>query len=493
MTVQNLDDMIWPLDTSVRVALFVPTTPDGRVALGAARSVYYCPRVHGAIDGLTFELYALVEDWVDTLRLAQYLHSSYTFVIGQDAASSPLLRASFPLQRARDLDSDGLYVGVDECPNLSYSHAAFEAESFVDAFGQHRRTRVVRMHMQNHHILAYIANRFYDRDRIELTVGRDGTKREAAFALLYMHHPERDANVAAAAAEAAMAQRKRPVRTPAAQKDTASMFRGRSVQSVLAWTTPDKMGATPPVLAIRPPGSADVTALMVYEHDMAAEKHALEKTKKKRAAAPVRRRRYAPPSLRLVRTMTIQAVFLQQMQHLKIDAFVHEHERDIAVARAQARARANSVQIDYEVLSEGGNGIIADTTVAASDGASLMLTSASTLVACVPRTAASHVTGRLTPGPIPPPTRDTPDDVRRAYGSIPPLLINDIDDPHCVHWLAPLTRVAFQRQLGASIVQPGGGRKRARESPTATKQEACAVDITESTYSPDEDMYKYLF
>lgn len=522
MAVKNIDAMTWALDTSVRVALFVPTTADGSHALGAARSVYYCPHDFGAICDLNFELYAVVEDWVDGLRLSRYLHNSYTFVMGKDASTSQLLLASLPGVSAYDMEPEQLYVGIDERPDLDFAHPALSRPTPVKmkpppepasdsecAMELETKapppvepkcvTRVVRIRMQNHHILGYLANRFHSVDELEMTVAKD-TKRKAAFALLYMHHPTRVHAPAAAAAEAAAARRKKPTRAPAATRhDNASMFRGSAPQRVLAWDDTGKRPAkketgvlTGQLKAPAEPASADVLRLLERDKKAADEKLAREKAKKKEGGAttaPKRRVQVEMPHLRLVRTTTPQAVFLQQLVHIKIDAFVHEHEREIAEFRAKAAETARMLVNDYMVMDEkppspalGAKKTASETR--AKNAKVLAFTFASALAANVPPNVAEYVSGRLTPGPVPAPFHATPDEVRRAYGTRPPLLAADVDDPNSVQWLVPVDYVRFSRELGHADTR---GVKRAREESSDTLATSSpVVPVVESVAVKEE-------
>jgi hypothetical protein len=498
MTAHNVDAMEWPLDTSVRIALFVPTTADGIQALGSARTIYYCPRDHGAIEGIDFELYALIEDWVDPLRLARFMHNSYVSKTLENVATTPLLRASLPAGWAASLKPEELFVGVEECENESApqhvpvhplldvpeetsrpaDHTedvdADAANPLLSAVG--RTTRLVRIRMQNHHVLQFLVWRLQRWDEIELTI-QQGTKRSALFALLYMHYPSRQAAPAAAAAEAAAAQRRKPVLAGKASKnDSADMFRGSSAQRVLSWDTT----VTGQVIAFasQPAAAKDTERLekrrLIKEAEKRAHDKAASKKKKGNSNSTGKKRKSASdlelPHLRLARTTTVQAIFLQHMHHIKIDAFVHEHERELADRTAKAIAQARIATASYRdldapapVLSDLDKVTTHSQRVA--EAKTISFTAASMLVVHVPAGTARYVSGRLTPGPVQIPFKMEPDDVKRAFGTRPPLISNDVVDPNCVHWLVDIADVEFARELGGLR----RGIKRTRdETPTVS-------------------------
>jgi len=498
MAARNVDSITWPLDTSVRIALFVPTTPDGELVCGQARSVYYCPSVHGAIGGLTFELYALLETWVDTLRLARYIHNSYTFVTRNDKSLSTVLRAGLPSTDTY-ADDSALCVGVDECydvddvpphPNdtngadMEYDAPRDESvEADEDGTAlftmppasqrqQQRTTRLVRIHTDNHHVLQYMVRMWGKRDALELKVGKEVEKRSAAFALLYMHHPLRVHAPAAAAAEAAAARKKKKNTTPKGTKgDTASMFRGsrqntdaalqHRVQHVLAW---DKGGA---LQGTQRPNDTDVLRVMQREQKEADETRLRAKESAKQNAAAgsdakehkqARKNNNGLPHLRLVRTTSGQAIFLQQVSHIKIDAFVHEHERGMAERRAAFAAEARTLVAGYTEVQAATTSAVGmlETAVEKRErhANTLAFTRASTLVVHVPARAAEQAWGQLTGGPVPPPdTKSTYDEMRRAFGTRPLILETDVFDPGTVHWITTLQRVTLSRELGGRLAK----------------------------------------
>lgn len=484
MAAGNVDSFDWPLDTSVRVALFVPTTPDGWEIVGPARSVYYCPRVHGAIGGLTFELYAILEDWVDPLRLARYFHNSYTYVMRQDASLSDVLRNSLPLDTASALEEANLSVGVTECDTLEAPPHPTEAEEQVMEVGDSvppedapqrigpRTTRLVRIHMQNHHILQYLVGRFGRSDELDLTVAR-GVKRKAAFALLYMHRAAFVHAEAAAAAEASV--KSKIARVPKGTKhDAATMFRGTKVQAVLPWNTakekkqsktneepaepekeaPPKAPEPTVWMDTRVPHEKDVLHLLQRDQDEINAKRMRDKQKKKSGGAvkPKKRTKYEPPHLRLARTSNPLAIFLQQLHHIKIDAFVHEYERELAARNATALAQARTLVFGYvdATPTPAPLGPPTPDEKRASHAKTLAFTRASTLMVHVPSYTAKYVSGQLTRGPVSLPHDVKTEDVRRIFGTRPPLLESDVFDPNCVHWLASLDQVRFARELGGT-------------------------------------------
>lgn len=182
-----LETRRWRVDTSTRLALLIPMDNVRRIVQPGMRSVYYCPpdpRTSGGtgmvIDGLLFELYALVEETLTDEELFTSFLYSYLSSEMTDRASNcfPDTPYGTALGLAKARQDPGL-LNIDTVPE-----GTMDPVHYMPYIEAKKATRLVCITTRSHAIFVYLVER-YGRDD-SLTRHRDDPARAKTHALLLL-------------------------------------------------------------------------------------------------------------------------------------------------------------------------------------------------------------------------------------------------------------------------------------------------------------------
>lgn len=182
-----LETRRWRVDTSTRLALLIPMDNVRRIVQPGMRSVYYCPpdpSTSGStgmvIDGLLFELYALVgETLTDEELFTSFLYSYLSSeMIDRESNRFPDTPYGTALVLAKARQDPGL-LNIDTVPS-----GTMDPVHYMPYIAAKTATRLVRVTTRSHAIFVYLIER-YGRDD-SLTRHRDDPSRAKTHALLLL-------------------------------------------------------------------------------------------------------------------------------------------------------------------------------------------------------------------------------------------------------------------------------------------------------------------
>lgn len=439
----NESQMQWELDTTVRTGLFVPTTSDLQTAIGAARTVYYCPASSGVIGGISFELYMLIENTVKNTRLAQYLHTSYIMATKNDPKTSPTFQASLLMTPAYKLDPTELYIQITDANHLSYKHPAFERAEYKDPETKKplRTTRIVRLTVYSHHLFAYLVNRFSEKSELTITIYPERQEpRYPSSELSEVIHPSRDA-----------------VETPVQGNAEPVPQRHWMVLLYMYHPPPSKPG---------------------------------RKTTKKESGKkkPLKFTHHLKP----VGQVSAELLLVEQLKHVIIDDFKILYERDkiALVAAEKKKLQLQLQQMQQPNSLESATGPFLTLPSSATEIAPLQPKEKGTcLVANIPPLRAEMISGRVIPGDFYRASTVTELELRGLWDTRPPLVEEEHSHVGCVSWLAFIQDIRLERSFVSR------GIKRQREPvvvpPTESVLDTTPVEV--KTEKIEEEFLESLF